>query len=231
MCMRLFFARQAVFGELICIDGGPGMTGYKDFGWEEGATDAHAFLYPALRSMLGDKKQRILDLGCGNGAVACRLLGEGFDVYGVDASESGIRVANGKYPGRFFVCDITTRALPAELAYFEFDLVISTEVIEHLYAPRSYMALVREILGKRGGEVILSTPYHGYLKNLALALANKMDGHFTVLWDGGHIKFWSRETLTALLNEFGCRVVEFKGCGRLPYLWKSMLMRATVDTR
>lgn len=206
------------------------MTGYKDYGWDEGATDAHAYLYPALRSMLEhDKSKRILDLGCGNGTMACRLLDEGFDLYGVDASESGIRVANGKYPGRFFVRDIATESLPEGLAHLEFDLVISTEVIEHLYAPRSYMRFIRNVLGRRGGDVILSTPYHGYLKNLALAITNKMDGHFTALWDGGHIKFWSRKTLTALLNEFGFRVVVFKGNGRFPYLWKSMFVRATVD--
>ena len=60
-----------------------------------------------------------------------------------------------------------------------------------------------------GGEMIISTPYHGYLKNLALAITGKFDRHFTVLWDGGHIKFWSVKTLTKLLNEFGFEVVEF----------------------
>jgi len=79
-----------------------------------------------------------------------------------------------------------------------------------------------------GGEMIISTPYHGYLKNLALAITGKMDSHFTVLWDGGHIKFWSVKTLTKLLNEFGFEVVEFRGSGRLPYLWKSMFVRARV---
>ena len=53
-----------------------------------------------------------------------------------------------------------------------------------------------------------------------------MDHHYTALWDGGHIKFWSRETLTKLLEEFGFRVTDFRGAGRLPYLWKSMLVRA-----
>lgn len=208
------------------------MTSYMDYGWVEGETDAHGYLYPTLRGMLDhDKSKRILDLGCGNGIIAGRLLDAGFDVYGLDASESGINNANRQYPGRFFVQDISAGALPAELAHLEFDLIISTEVIEHLYAPRAYMRLIQNVLGKRGGEVIISTPYHGYLKNLVMALTNKLDGHFTALWDGGHIKFWSRGTLTVLLNEFGFRVVVFKGCGRLPYLWKSMFVRATLDEK
>jgi hypothetical protein len=53
------------------------------------------------------------------------------------------------------------------------------------------------------GYFIVDTPYHGYVKNLALALSGELDSHFTALWDGGHIKFWSRETLSAMLIEEG----------------------------
>jgi len=90
------------------------------------------------------------------------------------------------------------------------------------------MKLIKNILPPRG-VVIISTPYHGYLKNLVMALTNKMDSHFTVLWDGGHIKFWSKHTLTSLLNEFGFEVAQFRGSGRLPYLWKSMFISAKLS--
>ncbi len=205
------------------------MTVYKDYGWVEGATDAHGYLYPTLYKMLAEHKgKRILDVGCGNGVIACRLLADGFDVYGIDASETGINIACEKYPGRFFVQDISSERLPDALSAFQFEVVISTEVIEHLYAPRSYMKFIKNIL-TLGGVVIISTPYHGYLKNLVMALSNKMDSHFTVLWDGGHIKFWSRRTLTSLLNEFDLRVTQFRGSGRFPFLWKSMFISASLN--
>ena len=62
-----------------------------------------------------------------------------------------------------------------------------------------------------------------------MALTGKMDTHFTVLWDGGHIKFWSVKTLTKLLEEFGFEMVVFKGSGRLPYLWKSMFIKVHIE--
>ncbi len=74
----------------------------------------------------------------------------------------------------------------------------------------------------------MSTPYHGYLKNLALAATGKLDAHFTVLRDGGHIKFFSRRTLEQMLREQGFEVAGFAGAGRWPWLWKSMLVKARV---
>lgn len=73
---------------------------------------------------------------------------------------------------------------------------------------------------------MISTPYHGYLKNLALSVFNKWDKHHTPLWHGGHVKFWSRKTLTQLLEANGFKVTEFHGAGRLPWLWKSMILVA-----
>jgi 2-polyprenyl-3-methyl-5-hydroxy-6-metoxy-1,4-benzoquinol methylase len=203
-------------------------TSYKDYGYQAaGLGWGHDYLFPHLRSMLGPTRGAVLDLGCGNGAIALALIAAGYDVYGVDASESGIAIANAEAPGRFFVLDVSSGQLPAELAGKFFVAVISTEVIEHLYDPRAFIAFARQILAN-GGEFIVSTPYHGYLKNLALAVTGKLDAHFTVLWDGGHIKFFSRDTLERMLRENGFEVTAFAGAGRWPYLWKSMLLKAKV---
>jgi len=56
-----------------------------------------------------------------------------------------------------------------------------------------------------------------------LALTGKMDKHFTAIWDGGHIKFFSVKTLTNLLESEKYTDINFKFAGRYPYLWKGML--------
>lgn len=167
---------------------------------------------------------RVLDLGCGNGALCGALSEAGFDVTGCDPSEEGIEFARRTYPQ----CQFSLLSVyddPATLGEAHFDVVVSTEVIEHLFLPRALPRFAATILPK-DGFLILSTPYHGYIKNFALALSGKFDNHFTALWDGGHIKFWSRATLTKLLEEEGFLVTGFIGAGRIPYLWKSMILIA-----
>ena len=201
---------------------------YKDYGYQTADSNwSDNYLMPALRRLLGNPRGPILDIGCGNGAIARALLEDGYDVYGIDASISGIAIANDKVPGRFFLHDVTTGRLPDELAGKRFMTVISTEVIQHLYAPRGLIDLARSALDENG-ELIISTVYHGYLKNLAFAVSGKLDAHFSVLWDGGFIKFFSRRTLEQMLREQGFTVTDFAGAGRCPYLWKSMLVKAMI---
>ncbi len=108
------------------------------------------------------------------------------------------------------------------LSMGQFPVVISLEVVEHVYYPRKFAETLFGLV-ESGGVAIVSTPYHGYFKNLALAVSGKMDDHFTALWDDGHIKFWSEKTLHQLLNEAGFVSVAFKRVGRIPLLAKSMI--------
>ena len=206
-------------------------TDYSEFGWSDAQPAFyHELLCKYIERLLPADGSPILDVGCGNGFTANYLAGKGYDVYGIDASRQGIAIANrtgGGNPGRFFVCDVTTGELPPELRKIPFRTVISMEVIEHLYSPRTFAAFVRSILeANGGGRFILTTPYHGYLKTLSIALAGKADRHYSALWEGGHIKFWSRRTLAILLREAGFRNMAFTGAGRIPYLWRHMVFSA-----
>jgi 2-polyprenyl-3-methyl-5-hydroxy-6-metoxy-1,4-benzoquinol methylase len=186
---------------------------------------AARYLLPVLRRAVSPcpANAAVLDLGCGNGALTSVLLARpGWRVTGVDTSPSGIRIAQAAHRNIEFV--LADAAGP--LDGFEpgaFDLVVSIEVIEHVPEPRQLARNAHRLL-RPGGLAVFTTPYHGYLKNLALATAGRMDAHFTALWDGGHIKFWSRKTLAGLLAEAGFSDLRFHGAGRLPHLWKSMVV-------
>ncbi len=207
------------------------MSEYFEYGFKD-AQPSHTFNYilPAIIKILAHyRSNKILDVGCGNGSMAIELIKKGYDVYGIDASEMGIKIAKGIYPDRFFLQDINSKILPKELKSVKFDTIISTEVIEHLFDPRGYIKFCKSILlNNKKGVLIISTPYHGYLKNLLISLTNKWDTHLNPLWDGGHIKFWSIKSLTKLLSEFNFANIKFYGCGRIPFLWKSIIITGVV---
>ena len=173
-----------------------------------------------------DGVRSICDLGCGNGHISGRLAALAYDVTGIDASASGIQIAQRAYPQVNFVQALIDR----DLNLGQFDLVISSDVIEHLYHPSDLLeATVSQL--KPGGHVLLGTPYHGYLKNLVLAATGKMDAHFSALHNGGHIKFFSVSTLSRLMRAHGFDDLSFTFYGRAPWLWKNMICHARKPTR
>lgn len=206
------------------------ISGYRYAGASLG--HQHAYLLPRVLSLLdglgvpeGDR--RLFELGCGNGSVAHELSQRGWEVTGVDPSAEGIAQANAAHPA----LRLEQGSAYDDLAgsYGRFPVVLSLEVVEHVYAPRDYARTVYELLRPPGGGgvAIISTPYHGYWKNLALAVTGKMDAHFTALWDHGHIKFWSMATLGELLREAGFVDLRFERVGRVPALAKAMIAVAT----
>jgi 2-polyprenyl-6-hydroxyphenyl methylase/3-demethylubiquinone-9 3-methyltransferase len=101
--------------------------------------------------------------------------------------------------------------------------VLCLEVVEHVYFPHRLARTLLELC-EPGGRAIVSTPYHGYWKNLALSLVpGAWDRHHHPLSDHGHIKFWSAATLSVLLCQAGFASVRFERVGRIPALAKSMI--------
>jgi 2-polyprenyl-6-hydroxyphenyl methylase/3-demethylubiquinone-9 3-methyltransferase len=186
-------------------------------------TCSSAYLWPALKQLIASRswpERRAFDLGCGNGATAGMLHSLGFDVVGIDTSISGVAQARAAFPD----LNIHVGSAYDDLAkaYGTFPLVVSLEVIEHCMEPHAFARTFLSLIAP-GGIGFLSTPYHGYLKNLALAVSGKMDSHFTALWPGGHVKFFSIRTLGRLMKDSGAKNVCFRRVGRIPPLAKSMI--------
>ena len=182
------------------------------------------YVWPVLLRILDEHPvadRRAFEIGSGNGATANLLAGRGYKVIGVDPAIEGVELARKSFPGITF--NLGTGYDDLAGTYGTFPIVISLEVIEHCYSPKAFLKTTWDLM-QPGGLGIVSTPFHGYWKNLALAVAGKWDGHLDPLWEGGHIKFFSERTLAAALGQAGFTDISFRHAGRaLPILAKSML--------
>ena len=185
---------------------------------------SHAYLWPVLDTVIARRPfpiRRAFDIGCGNGTTSDRLHQQRFDVVGVDVASQGIEIATRMFPHVQFHVDSVYENL--SVRYGTFPLVVCFEVIEHLYDPRKLIQTIRGLL-EPGGTLVLSTPYHGFWKNLSLAVLDQWDSHHQPLRHGGHVKFFSIDTLSGLLREEGLEIEAMYRVGRsLPAFAKSMV--------
>jgi 2-polyprenyl-3-methyl-5-hydroxy-6-metoxy-1,4-benzoquinol methylase len=115
---------------------------------------------------------RVFELGCGNGSVAKRAGATGVGRDWCGPLPEGIAQANAQWPQLKVFEGSAYDDLAARFG--RFPVVTSLEVVEHVYAPRHYAATLFSLL-EPGGTAIVSTPYHGYWKNLAMA-CDRQDG-------------------------------------------------------
>lgn len=102
---------------------------------------------------------RILDLGCGSALVADRLDDLSFSYVGMDFGGPHITYAKKKYADRRGPMSTTFVRADAEHLPFEdasFDIVVMSEVIEHLLRPENAVWEIARIL-KPGGVYIMTT--------------------------------------------------------------------------
>ena len=165
--------------------------------------------------------RRLLEVGCGNGFAAKRLTELGYEVTGIEPSSTAILFACENCPTGRFIHASAYDPLPDDCG--PFDIVLSIEVVEHVLFPREFAARLFAAL-RPGGIGILTTPFHGWFKNVAIAVSGRFDSHVNPLWEGGHVKFFSPRTIGTLLRDAGFTDIDVRRAGRVPALAKSMVV-------
>jgi 2-polyprenyl-3-methyl-5-hydroxy-6-metoxy-1,4-benzoquinol methylase len=192
-----------------------------------GAPHQQAYIQPWLDKLIATRSwlpgSRALDYGCGNGWFTGWLGRQGFEAVGVDPSESGVDIARAANPNAQFSTDVSRESLER---LGPFDIVICLEVIAHCFAPMEVLQRFHYCL-KPGGMLVLSTPYHGYVKNLAMAVTGKLEGHLDTLWSGAFVHFFTIRSICGLLREAGFENIGVGRAGRIAPLAKTMVLSCT----
>jgi ubiquinone/menaquinone biosynthesis C-methylase UbiE len=160
---------------------------------------------------------RVLDLGCGDGpltGVLGEVAGTDGSVVGVDVAEAALRRARARHPQLTFALAPIDGALPFDDG--SFDVVWSSEVIEHVADTARWLSEVRRVLVPRG-RLLLTTPSHGRLR-LAIGGIERYSEPL-----GDHLHLYSARSLRELLTDFGFAVTELRGAAGPPLLRRLLL--------
>jgi SAM-dependent methyltransferase len=170
------------------------------------------FLVRALK-----RDDRALDLGCGAGEFTAVMAAAGADAVGVDVADAALARARGRH------AELDFRLIPIEgpLPFEDnsFDLVWSSEVIEHVADTARWLSEVIRVLVP-SGRLLLTTPDHGRLRVAVQGLERLSEPL------GDHLHLYTGRSIRRLLSEFGFEQIEVRRAGGVPLFRRLLLARA-----
>ena len=202
----------------------PTFGGYEDYeGDREEIQRTFRMRLKAMAPLLAPQRPRLLDVGCATGIFLEVARDAGWDGEGIDISdyalararEKGLVVQAGTNPGALY---------PA--GYF--DVITLWDLIEHVPDPSGLLADCRRLL-RPGGVLAISTPDAG--SALAHVLRDRWLGFRSI---DEHLYFFSRSTITRMLQTAGFEVRRYQQVGkylRLPRVIDRMRFYSRIAAR
>lgn len=140
--------------------------------------------------------RKLLDVGCGDGQLLQTAADAGWDGVGIDLSEAAVDLCRRR---RLDVSntDFFDRALDTR----RFDVIVMSELVEHVPAPQRFLSRAESLL-EPGGVLYLTTPNFG-------SLARRMLGGRWSVIHPEHIGYFEPSTLRDMVQrETGLRALE-----------------------
>lgn len=178
---------------------------YGELAW----TDAKYKVKPRedLLKLLDTRPASILELGCADGTnllyFAQQLRAAGANVQRLVGVDSHALRDCPNY-GAFEFVHSTAEAF-VEQRRDVFDLILLSDVVEHLFNPWKTLASLRDRLSD-DGRILVSVPNLQNLNYVFRVASGEFRYEASGLMDVTHIRFFSRQTLAALLDDCGFAV-------------------------
>jgi SAM-dependent methyltransferase len=159
----------------------------------------------------------VLDLGSGAGDFTAEIARAGGRVIGVEVAEAAIARARSRHQELEFRLAPIEGPLPFDDGAF--DLVWTSEVIEHVADTARWLSELRRVLAP-GGRLLLTTPSHGRLR-VALGGLERFSEPL-----GDHLHLYTGRSLREVLGEFGFEGISVRAAGGPPLLRRVLLASA-----
>lgn len=164
------------------------------------------FTYGKLIQLLEkylNKEDMILDIGCGIGTIDFYLADKCKHLLGIDVSKGAIKVCreNSRVLGLEKKLEFKQSNFPVQNLLGQFNLIICSEVLEHLENDRQAVKTVFKLLSS-GGVVIFSVPSQN-APLYRIGFLNKFEKKV------GHLRRYLSEDLKEIINKEGFTIKEF----------------------
>jgi len=150
------------------------------------------------------RNKRVLDIGCGNGSLGAYLEAAGNECYGITVSKKEAQMAKTQIHSVQQMDIEQVNALPFSDNYF--DVVLFTDVLEHLRDPQRVLNLVKPYL-KSEALVIASIPNVANVKVRSGLFFGKFDYEQVGILDETHLRFYTLKSAKSLVQN-ACYAVQ-----------------------
>ena|GEM_PF-3433965 len=162
---------------------------------------------PFILEAVPPDARRVLDVGCGAGALGAVLKERGMEVVGVEVNPLAARKAMAVLD-RVVVADVEAGELPFEEGCF--DCVVCGDVLEHLRDPWGTLERLAKHL-RPGGLVVASLPNVCYVRVVKGLLRGEWDYGEAGVLDGTHLRFFTRKSAVEMFEKAGLVVEKVQG--------------------
>jgi len=168
--------------------------------------------FDLVSKVIKDKKEvkNILDVGCGYGLLSKELKKTfpKLDFYGIEHSKEASRSSQKIL--KLLQCNIEDIALiKRKLKTQKFDVIIFSDVLEHLYDPVDIIKSYQSFLNQDGTIVVTVPNIANIFSRLAL-LFGYFNYNETGVMDKTHIRFFNKQNLRQLAKESNLQIVAQK---------------------
>lgn len=136
------------------------------------------------------KDKEILDFGCGSGYGAMKMARVAGSLVGVDVSEEAVNFARARYGAENLKFQEISENRPLPFPDNHFDVVLSSQVLEHVYRDEMYLSEARRVLKENGIFIIITPDRSGRLFP------------WQKPWNRWHLREYSAERLKTLVGRF-----------------------------
>ncbi|MDN0033679.1 glycosyltransferase [Oscillibacter valericigenes] len=169
----------------------------------------------------------VLEFGCSSGRMTkymAQTLQCSVSIAEID--EAAYRKAR-EYAVNGFCGDIESYAWQDVFAGEQFDVILFTDVLEHLRNPMELLQRVKPFL-KSTGEILVSIPNIGHFDILANLYLNRFTYTDIGLLDNTHVHFWGKNDLEGFFEKAGFSLTLLDGVYQPPYETEQKVDRALI---